>query len=263
MKKIACLLVLLGLLCASCATTKTDAAAPAAADSAAASDQEKEWNLPSVYEADLPYVQVDKAKLEAQEIITIELEYPVFHQDAMDAAILRWAHNNLERMQSEYKTALEENRFEPTEDMTQEEIDAGFARQREEETHYYYGITFSVLDFDPERGASILFQEDSFFGGPHGALEYRALTIDANGNVVEPWSAFPSPEAGLKTLSDACREQFSHTDLVKDVYMEGTEPTLANFKDILRVGDNLYIFFQPYTVGGWAEGPQLCTYSLK
>ena len=256
MRNIAILALLLGFLCASCASTKTDwATAPVAMTSTEYGNQDADSIAGRV-------IKTDTAKLETNDPVHISVEYPVFHQEKIDAAVLAWARDRLEREQSHFRDLTDESAFEPAEGLSQEDIDAELARMREERKDYMYECTASVLEYDPEQGASILFSESAFAGGAHGSYNFATLILDEKGLETDPWEVFPSPSEGAKILSDACREQFSHTELDRDMYMDGTKPDPINFRWMVRRGDYIVVYFEPYAVATWADGPQVCVYKL-
>ena len=191
-------------------------------------------------------IPVKTKELKVEEPCSILVEYPVFDQPKIDATVEAWAKAHMEN-DVQYIDSFMEDGFTPDVEMPP--------------IHLF--VNPIVLEYSADKGASILFAEAGYLGGAHGTFTFSTLSLDANGNEIDPLSVFASPEEGAKRLSDECRRQFSKNGLSPDTYMPGTEPDPVNFRWLLRRGDELLVFYPPYEVASWAEGPQLCIYPLN
>lgn len=219
---------------------------------APAASQEQEEDVPSVELNPGPSsiivkgIPVKTKELKVEEPCSILVEYPVFDQPKIDATVEAWAKAHMEN-DVQYIGSFMEDGFTPDVEMPP--------------IHLF--VNPIVLEYSADKGASILFAEGGYLGGAHGTFTFSTLSLDAEGNEIDPMRVFASPEDGAKRLSDECRRQFLKNGLSPDTFMPGTEPDPINFRWLLRRGDELLVFYPPYEVASWAEGPQLCIYPLS
>lgn len=185
----------------------------------------------------------------------IEVVYPIFNNESVDTKLK----NALDLQVATFKDAVEDPLPQ----------DAGFTN--------YYKASYTLTKLT-DKIISIRFDISSYAGGAHPDFYYvtKSYNLDT-GKEIQLSDLFKQNSAYLKTLSElSLKKLVKNFDYLKDIKEKdlatsgetewirtGTEPKDENFKNWALEGQNLVLYFSPYQVASWAEGPQKIEISLS
>ncbi len=193
--------------------------------------------------ADLPAdLKATEKVLEATEpYCTFTFRYPAFGIDAIDKSIEQYA-----------KEAFEQSKQSIAELY-------GDQVPNEELAKYYHSMEYEIVRIGAD-GLDILYTHDGYTGGAHGFFYYDTQMIDKSGKVLTVADIYDDVTAGLKHLSEESRrllpQQIDNAEGIEDWIESGTEPDLEHFNNVLRTDTGIRVYFSPYQVAPWADGPQ-------
>ncbi|MCL4694019.1 MAG: DUF3298 domain-containing protein [Candidatus Hydrogenedentes bacterium] len=121
---------------------------------------------------------------------------------------------------------------------------------------YSIDIGADVLYFSRDGFASVLFYVYTYTGGAHGMTTYAALNVSLRGDAATAVSLSDlfTPD-GLKKLSDACIADLKKQE-ASGVVDGGVDSLDADaLSDFTLSPRGITIYFEPYAVASYAEGP--------
>jgi hypothetical protein len=98
-----------------------------------------------------------------------------------------------------------------------------------------------------------------YTGGVHGQLDIVACVYDLrSGRLLDVSDLFADEQKALNLMSAFSYRRLSETlgTPNEDMIRSGTSPDLANFATLAPTPEGVRVFFQPYQVAPWVDGPQ-------
>lgn len=117
------------------------------------------------------------------------------------------------------------------------------------------------------RYISFVMRIGGYAGGAHGYQNIITFNYDVpNQTIMSLADLFPNDSEYLTTLSQYAREQLRATlgDYTNETFiMDGTNPTVENFKNFTFDENTITLYFPQYQVAPYAAGEQQVQYSLR
>lgn len=106
------------------------------------------------------------------------------------------------------------------------------------------------------RVGGLLWAVYEFLGGAHGSLALSTHNYDRrNGKELSLDDLFQKPQRALELFSILACGELLDRDMPPDMVRPGTAPQPSNFQTFLLSDKGLTLYFEPYQVAPWAQGP--------
>lgn len=193
-------------------------------------------------DSDAPMNAVEKVISAKESYGSFKFKYPEFGNARIDATIAKLVEEEMEYA----KQDVEKRYNEDKENFPVDEL-----------AEYAHLLSYEIVQAKKD-AVDIVFIHEGYTGGAHGFLFHQCISLDADGNPVDPWAILGMDEATLNRVSEISRKQLREKiedpENIADMIDGGTEPEFSNFKNIVRTEDGFRIYFDPYSVAPWAVG---------
>lgn len=194
----------------------------------------------------LSFTEVKDMKIVRQtDALDIQVHYPVLGIPGVDAELAAWAENAVISFEHDY----------------------GQIEERTPTTPRYVLDIRHTVDHPSSRAVSVMFQVETYTGGAHGTLDILVHNFETQTglSLTLPY-LFVDVEMALNLMSTHCYEELARTlgeNRLEDMLRLGTTPDADNFSALALLPHGVRIYFQPYQVAPWAEGPQIVDIPLE
>jgi hypothetical protein len=165
--------------------------------------------------------------------ISIDFHYPALGMDDIDADMAEWAGRVVGDFVAFYREAAEE------------------------QEHDFTLIGSYRIIKASERMTSVVWDIWEDTGGAHGQLDIVACVYDLRtGQLLDISDLFADEQKALNLMSAFSYRRLSEEMRNESMLRAGTAPDKENFATFAPTPEGLRIFFPPYQVAPWVDGPQ-------
>ena len=124
----------------------------------------------------------------------------------------------------------------------------------------YYTLDINYKEYNYQNYISIVFYVETYTGGAHPSHQIKTINYNYKKNELITIHTLVNNNNGiLNTLSILSREYLSKIKIFSDkgiysMMINGTEPTIDNFKNFVFTSDGLMIIFERYQIASYYFG---------
>ena len=170
----------------------------------------------------------------------IKIYFPNTNYKVLNKEIKKVIYNNL----SEFKTSLKEQNNLP---------------------YQYYTLFITYDEYKYQEYISIVFYIETFIGGAHPSHDIKTINYNIDKNkIITIEDIYEQDKNILNKLSIYSREKLLKEEKysdnnIKSMLLEGTKPTLDNFKNFSYTEDGFKIYFNYYQIAPYYYGSSVIT----